>query len=105
MEDREQACECPLKLISKVICDDELRCEVLKRLGDANKTFGTSVHEYSSEGGSDLSENFDNGPEDIGQTLNKRCPSSEILPHLEESVSRVSTGLNNATEPVANRRE
>ena len=105
MEDREDPCERPLQLLGKVVRDDELRREVLKRLGDANKTFGTSVHEYSSEGGSDLSENFDDGPEDIGQTLNKGCASSKIFPHLEESVSRVSAGLNNATEPVANRRE
>ena len=105
MEDREQPCECPLKLIRKVICDDELRCEVLKGLGYANKTFSASIHEHSSEGSSDLSENFDNGPEDIGQTLNEGGASAKVLPHLEESVSRVSAGLNNATEPVANRRE
>ena len=105
MEYGEYSSKGPLQLLGEVICDDELRGEVLKGLGDANKTFGTSVHEYSSEGGSDLSENFDDGPEDIGQTLNKGCASSKILPHLEESVSRVCAGLNNSTEPVANRRE
>ena len=105
MEDREDPCERPLKLLGKVVRDDELRREVLKRLGDANETFGTSVHEYSSEGGSDLSENFDDGPEDIGQTLNKGCASSKIFPHLEEPISSIGARLNYPTKPITNRGE
>ena len=105
MEDREDPCERPLKLLGKVVRDDELRREVLKRLGDANKTFGTSVHEYSSEGSTDLAEYLNYSPEDICKTLNEGGASTKVLPHLEEPISSIGARLNYPTKPITNRGE